>query len=123
MFVASASRLQRPYGAREKSIFRYSCYGKALRGGHGCSTRFRTDNGVECSNGMLVDDLNSLGIRRVFTAPLTSQQNRPVVSEISRTFKAGHVVRQGVPLLFPDVRLEETLGCMDRSVSTGRPSQ
>ena len=74
---------------------------------------FRTDNGTEYSNSMLVDFCNGLGIRREFTAPYTPQQNGPAESAISRAFKAGHAVRLGVPQLYPDICLEEIRGCTD----------
>ena len=58
---------------------------------------------------MFVNFCNGLVIRREFTASYTPQQNRPVESAISRAFKAG----LGVPQLYPDIHLEEILGCTD----------
>ena len=100
MFVDSASRLQRPYGVREKSAA-------------AIPRAFRTDNGTEYSNSMFADFCNGLGICREFTAPYTPQQNGPVESAISRAFKAGHAARLGVPQLYPGTRLEEIRGCTD----------
>ena len=68
---------------------------------------FRTDNGTEYSNSMLVDFCNDLGIRRELTALDTPQQNGAIESAISRAVKAG------VPQLHPDIRLEEVRGCTD----------
>ena len=79
----------------------------------GVPRAFRTDNGTEHLNSMLVDFCNDLGIRREFTAPYTPQHNRPVESAISQAFKAVHVARLGVPQLYPDICLEEVRGCFD----------
>ena len=74
---------------------------------------FRTDNGTEYSNSMFVDLCNGLEICREFTAPYTPQQNGPVESAMSRVFKTGHTAPLGVSQLYPDIRLEEILGCTD----------
>ena len=113
MFVDSASRLQRPYGVREKSAAAILSVVKRFVADMGVPRAFRTDNGTEYSNSMFVDFCNGLGIRREFTAPYTPQQNGPVESAISRAFKAGHAARLGVPQLYPDIRLEEIRGCTD----------
>ena len=113
MFVDSASRLQRPYGAREKSAVAIFSVGKRFVADMGIPRAFRTDNGTEYSNSMFVDFCNGLGIRREFTAPYTSQQNGRTESAISRAFKAGHAAPLGVPQLYPDIRLEEIRGCTD----------
>ena len=75
MFVDSASRLQRPYGVREKSAAAILSVVKRFVADMGVPRAFRTDNGTEYSNSMLVDFSNGLGIRREFTAPYTPQQN------------------------------------------------
>ena len=113
MFVDSASRLQRPYGVREKSAAAILSVVKCFVADMGVPRAFRTDNGTEYSNSMFVDFCNGLGIRREFTAPYTPQQNGPVESAISRAFKAGHAARLGVSQLYPDTRLEEIWGCTD----------
>ena len=113
MFVASALRLQRPYGVREKSAAAILSVVKRFVAEMGVPRAFRTENGTEYSNSMFVDFCNGLGIRRESTAPYTPQQNRPVESAISRAFKAGHAARLGVPQLYPDIRLEEIRGCTD----------
>ena len=113
MFVDSASRLQRPYGVREKSAAAILSVVKRFVADMGIPRAFRTDNGTEYSNSMFVDFCNGLGIRREFTAPYTPQQNGPVESAISQAFKAGHAARLGVPQLYPDIRLEEIRGCTD----------
>ena len=105
IFVDSASRLQRPYGAREKSVPAIVSVVKRLVEDMGAPRVFRIENGTECSNSMFVDFCNGLGIRREFTAPYPPQQNGPVESAISRAFKAGHAA------LYPGIRLEEIRGC------------
>ena len=113
MFVASASRLQRPYGVREKSAAAIPSVVKRFVADMGVPRAFRNDNGTEYSNSMFVDFCNGLGTRHKFTAPYTSQQNGSVESAISQVFKAGHAARLGVPQLYPDIRLEEIRGCTD----------
>ena len=113
MFVDSASRLQRPYGVREKSAAAIRSVVKRFVEDMGVPRAFRTDNGTEYSNTIFVDFCNSFGIRREFTAPYTPQQNGPVERAISRAFKARHAARLGVPQLYPDIRLEEIRGCTD----------
>ena len=113
MFVDSASRLQRPYGVREKSAAAILSVVKRFVADMGVPRSFRTDNGTEYSNSMFVDFCNGLGIRRELASPYTPQQNGPVESAISRAFKAGHATRLGIPQLYPDIRLEEIRGCTD----------
>ena len=113
MFVGSASRLQQPYGVREKSAAAILSVVRRFVADMGVSRAFRTDNGTEYSNSMFVDFCNGLGIRREFTTPYTPQQNGPVESAILRAFKAGHAARLGVPQLYPDIRLKEIRGCTD----------
>ena len=112
-FVDSASRLQRPYGIRDKSAATILSVVKCFVAGMGVPRAFRTDNGTEYSNSMFVDFCDGRRVRREFTAPYTPQQNGPVESAISRAFKAGHAARLGVPQLYPDIRLEEIRGCTD----------
>ena len=113
MFVDSASRLQRPYGVREKSAAAILSLVKRSMADMGVPRAVRTDNGTEYSNSMFVDFCNGLGIRRDCTAPYTPQQNGPVESAISRAFKAGHAARLEIPHLHPDIRLEEIRGYND----------
>ena len=105
MFVDSASPLQRPYGAREKSAAVIFSVVKRFVADMEVPRAFCTDNGIEYWNSMFMNLCNNLGIRREFTAPYTPQQNGPVESAILRAFKAGHVARLGVPQLYPDIRL------------------
>ena len=113
MFVDSASRLQRPYGMREKSAAVIVSVVKRFVADMGVPRAFRTDNGTEYSKSMFVDFFNGVGIGCDFTAPCTPQQNGPVESAISRAFQAGHAARLGVPQLYPDIRLEEIRGYTD----------
>ena len=113
MFVDSALRLQRPYDAREKSAAAIFSVVKHFKADMGIPRAFRTDNGTEYLNSMLVDFCNDLGIRREFTAPYTPQQNRLIESAISQAFMAGHAARLGVPQLYLDIRLQEVRGCID----------
>ena len=113
MFVDSASRLQRPYGVREKNASAIFSVVKRFLADMGVPRAFRTDNDTEYLNSMFVDFCNDLGIRREFTAPYTPQQNAPIESAISRAFKAGHAARLGVPQLYPDIRLEQIQSCTD----------
>ena len=64
MFVDSASRLQRPYGLREKSAAAILSVVKRFVADMGAPRAFRTDNGTEYSNSIFVDFCNGLGIRR-----------------------------------------------------------
>ena len=81
----------------------------------GVPRAFRTDNGTEYSNSIIVDLCNGLGIRREVTTPYTSQRNGTVESAISRVFKAGHAARLGAPQLYPDIRLKEIRDCTGRN--------
>ena len=99
VFVDNASRLQRPYGAREKSASAVLAAVKRFVADMGASGAFWTDNGTEYTNAMFVEYCNNLGIRRELTAPRNPQQNGPVESAISRAFKADHAARLGVPQL------------------------
>ena len=106
MFVDNASRLQRPYGAREKSVAAIFSVVRRFVADMGVPHTFHTDNGTEYSNSMFVNFCNGLGIRREFTAPYTPGHNEPVESAVSRELKGGHAARLGVPQLYPDIRLE-----------------
>ena len=55
MFVDSASRLQRPYGVREKNAAAILSVVKRFVADIGVPRAFRTDNGTEYSNSMFVD--------------------------------------------------------------------
>ena len=112
-FVDSALRLQRPYGARQKSVAAICSVMKRFVADMGVPRAFRTYNGTEYSDSMFVDFYNDLVTRREFTVPYTPQQIGPVESVISRAFKAGQGARFGVPQLYPDVRLKEIRGCTD----------
>ena len=60
MFVDSTSRLQRPYGVREKSAAANLSFVKRFVADMGVPRAFRTNNGTEYSNSMLVDFSNGL---------------------------------------------------------------
>ena len=129
MFVASASRLQRPYGVREKSAAAILSVVKRFMADMGVPRAFRTDNGTEYSNSMFVDFCRGLGIRRESTAPYTPQQNGPVESAISRAFKAGHAARLEVSQLYGVVPTRQERASLwsrysgHRSAATGRQHQ
>lgn len=108
MFVGSASHLQWSYEAHEKSESAILAVVKRSVVDMGVPRVFRTDNGTEYTNGMVMDYCSSIGIRRRFTAPRTPQQNGPAETAITGAFKAGHAARLGV-----HHRLEETRGCTD----------
>ena len=75
MFVDSASRFHRPYGARDKSAFTVLGVVKRFVADMRVPRGFKTDNGTEYTNSTFVDYCNGLGIRRELTAPYTPQQN------------------------------------------------
>ena len=69
MFVDSASRLQRPYGTRDKSAAAVLAVVKQFIGDMGVPRAFRSDNGAGYTNHSSVEYCNTLGIRRKLTAP------------------------------------------------------
>ena len=71
MFMDSASRFQRPYGARGRSTSAFLGVVKCFVAGIGVLRAVRTDNGAECTNVTFVDYCNSLGIHRELTASYT----------------------------------------------------
>ena len=73
MFVDSASRLQRLYGAPKKSTAAMLSVVKRFVADIGVPREFRTDKGTEYSKSMFVDVCNGLGIRREITVPYTPQ--------------------------------------------------
>ena len=113
MFIDSASRLQRPYGAREKSAAIVVSVVEYFVANMGVSRAFRTDNDLGCSNSVFVVFWNGLGIRREFTAPYTPQQNGPLESATSCVFMARHAARFGVPQLYPDISVYEVRSCIN----------
>ena len=96
MFVDSASRLQRPYGTRDKSAAAVLAVVKRFIADMGVPQAFRSENGAENTNHSFVEYCNNLGIRRGLTAPYTPQQNGPVESALWRAFKAGYAARLGI---------------------------
>ena len=90
MFVDGASRLQRPYVARENSAAANYSVVKRFVADMGVSHTFHPDHGTEYSNSMFVDFCDGLGIRRECTAPYTPQHNGSVESAISRALKTRH---------------------------------
>ena len=90
MFVDSASRFQRPYGARDEGASAIRGMAKRFVADIGVPRAFRTDNCAEYTNSTFVYYCNGLGIGRELKAPYTPQQNGPVESGLSRAIKAGH---------------------------------
>ena len=113
MFVDSASRFQRPYETRDKSVSAILGVVQRFVANMGVPRAFRTDNGTEYTSSAFVGYCTSLQICRELTAPYTPQQNSPVESGLSRAIKAGHAARIEVNILFPDVRLEQLKGARD----------
>ena len=118
MFVDSASRLQRPYGTRDKSAATILAVVKRFIADMGVPRAFRSDNGAEYTNRSFVEFCNNLGIRRELTAPYTPQQNGPVESALWRAFKAGHAARLGISKIYPDIRVNEVRGSTDAAATT-----
>ena len=113
MFVAIASRFQRPYGIRDESASAILGMVQRFVADMGVQRAFRADNGAEYTNSAFVEYCNSLQIRRELTAPYTPQQNGPLESGLSRPIKAGYAARIEVSELFPDVHLERLKGLRD----------
>ena len=113
MFVDSALRFQRPYGARDKSASAILGVVKCFVANMGVPQAFRTGNGAEYTNSTFVDYCKGLGIRRELTAPYTPQQNGSVENGLSRAIKAEHDARLKVSKLFPDIHLERLKGVRD----------
>ena len=82
MLVDSASRLQRPYGTRDKSAAAILAVVKRFIADMGVPQAFRSDNGAEYTNHSFVEYCNNLGIRRELTASYTPQQTGPVESAL-----------------------------------------
>lgn len=76
-FVDSASRLQRPYGGREKTEPAILAVVKLFVADMVVPRVFRTNNGTECSNSIFVDYCINVGIWREFTTTHSPQQNDP----------------------------------------------
>ena len=131
MFVDSASRLQRPYGTRDKTAAAILAVVKRFIADMGVPRAFRSDNGREYTNSSFVEFCNNLGIRLELTAPYTPQQNGPVESALWRAFKAGHTAHLRISKIHPDIRVNEVTTrqrqvcgrshcCGPRSASIGR---
>ena len=118
MFVDSASRLQRPYGTRDKTAAAILAVVKRFIADMGIPRAFRRDNGREYTNHSFVEFCNNLGIRRELTAPYTPQQNGPVESALWRAFKAGHAARLGISNIYPDIRVNEVRGSTDAAATS-----
>ena len=118
MFVDSASRLQRPYGTRDKSAVTVLAVVKRFIADMGVPRAFRRDNGAEYTNHSFVEYCNTLGIRRELTAPYTPQQNGPVESALWRAFKAGYAARLGISNIYPDIRVNEVKGFTDAAATS-----
>ena len=113
MFVNSASRFQRPYGARDKSASVILGVVKSFVADKGVPRAFRT----EYTNSTFVDYYNGLGIRRELTAPYTPQQNSPVQRRLSRAVKARHATRLEINKL-PGTNHERLKGVRDSDGSS-----
>ena len=90
MFVDSASRLQRPYGTRDKSaeviIAVVKRFSRAwVFQGRSEATMVQSTLTEPSSNSVTTSE----SVRKL-TVPYTPQQNGPVESVISRALKAGH---------------------------------
>ena len=96
IFADSASRLQRPYGTRDKIAAAVLAAVKRFIADMGVPRACRSDNGREYTNHSFVEYCNNLGIRRELTALYTPQQNGPVESALWRACKAGHAARLGI---------------------------
>ena len=118
MFVDSASRLQRPYGTRDKSAATILAVVKRFIADMGVPRAFRSDNGAEYTNRSFVEYCNNLGIRRELTAPYTPQQNGPVESALWRAYKAGHAARLGISSIYPGIRANEVAGSTDATATS-----
>ena len=111
MFVNSSSRLQRPYGSRDKSAAAILVIVKRFIADVGVQRSFRNDHGEEyTTNHSFVEYCNNLGIRRELMAPYMPQQNGPVESALLIAFKAGHAVHLGVSNIYPDMCLNKVAG-------------
>ena len=64
MFVDSASRLQRPYGTRDKRAAAILAVVKRFIADMEVPRAFRSDDGAEYTNHSFVEYCNNLGIRR-----------------------------------------------------------
>ena len=118
IFVDSASRLQRPYGTRDKSAAAILAVVKRFLADMGVPRAFRSDNGAEYTNHSFMEYCNSLGIRQEWTAPYTPQQNGPVESALWRAFKVGHAARLGISNIYPDIRVNEVEGSTDAAATS-----
>ena len=118
MFVGSTSRLQRPYGTRDKTAAAILAVVKRFIADMGVPRAFRSDSGREYTNHSFVEFCNNLGIRRELTAPYTPQQNGPVESALWRAFKAGHAARLGISKNCPDIRVNEVKGSTDAAATS-----
>ena len=118
MFVDSASRLQRPYGTRDKSAAAILVVVKRFIANMGVPRAFRSGNGAEYINHSFVEHCNNLGIRRESMATYTPQQNGPVESALGRAYKAEHAARLGVSNIYPDTRLVEVKGSTNAAATS-----
>ena len=118
MFVDSASRLQRPYGTRDKTAAAILAVVKRFIADMRVPRAFRSDNGAEYTNHSFVESCNNLGIRRELTTSCTPQQNSPVESALWRACKAGHAARLGISKIYPDIRVNEVKGSTDAAATS-----
>ena len=105
----SASRLQRPYGTRDKSASAILGVVKHFLADMGVPRTVRIDNGGEYTNSAFVDYCNGFRNRCELTTPYTPQQNGSVESGLWRA-NAGHAARIEVNSLFLDIHLEQLKG-------------
>ena len=118
MFVDSASRLQHPYGMRDKRAAAILAVVKRLIAEMGVPRAFRSDNGADYTNLSFVEYCNNLGIRRELTAPYAPQQNGPVESALWRAFKAGHAACLEISKIYPGIRVNEVKDPTDATATS-----
>ena len=114
MFVDDASRLQRPYRARDKSSPAILAVVKRFVGDMGVSRAFRANNGSQFTNRPYTEYCDGLEIRRELTAPYTLKQNGSVESALAKIMKAAMAARLEVSKTFQDVHPERVKGVRDR---------
>lgn len=118
MFVDGAFRLHHPYCIHDRSAEAILAILKRFAMDMGVPRAFSSDNGIEYTNRAFVEFCNNLEIRREVTTSYTPQHDSPVESVISRTFKAGHAARFGVPNIYPGIRLEKAKGFTDATATS-----
>ena len=104
----SASRLQRPYGIRDKSAAAILAVVKRFIVDIGVPRAFSSEKGAQYTNHSLVEYCNNLGVRLELT----------VESALWRAYKAGHAAHLRVSNIYPDIRLEGVKGSTDAAATS-----